>query len=155
MFEAPSYNNFWDILMTSFQWPNLQTPKKKQNKLFFKFSPGYLLIFFYQLTKLEATCCKSFLDILTTSFQCQNLQRAITRKKKILFLKFSPGYLLIIFYQLTNFEASCCNSFKDILITSFQRAITQKKKKINFHQIIYSLWLSTHYPLLPDQVWSS
>ena len=43
---------------------------------FLNFLPGYLLIIFYQLTKINATCCNSFLDILITSFQCQNLERA-------------------------------------------------------------------------------
>ena len=44
---------------------------------------------------------------------------------------------------LTKFEATCCNSFCDILIASFQcqnlhRAITQKKKTsfFKFHQVI-------------------
>ena len=34
-----------------------------------------------------------------------------SKKNKITFFKFSPGHLLIIFYQLTKFEATCCNSF--------------------------------------------
>ena len=67
---------------------------KKYNN-FFLFSPGYLLIIWYQLTKFEGTFCNSFWDILITSFQCQNLQRAITKKD---FFSFSPGYLLIILY---------------------------------------------------------
>ena len=142
--------------MTSFQCHNLQraiTKKKKKIILFFKFSPGYLLIIFYQLTKFEATCCNSFWDVLTTSFQCQNLQRAVTRKNTTIYFNFSSGYRLIIFYQLTKIEATCCHKFWDILITSFQcqtfqRAITKKKIFffLNFHQIIYSLstitWLS-------------
>ena len=44
----------------------------------------------------------------------------LIEKNEIISFKVSPGYLLIIFYQLTKFEATCCNSFWDILITSFQ-----------------------------------
>ena len=63
------------------------------------------------------------------------------------FFRFSPSYLLIIFDQLAKFEATCCNSFWDILITSFQcqnlqKSITQNKFNnffLNFHQVIYSL----------------
>ena len=46
-FEAPSYNSFRDILITSFQWPNLEraiSQKKIQ-------VTGIIL---YQLTKFEA-----------------------------------------------------------------------------------------------------
>ena len=51
------------------------------------------------------------------SFSCQELipKFAIgnnSLKTKItFFFKFSPGYLLIIFYQLSKFEAPSCNSF--------------------------------------------
>ena len=65
MFEAASYNNCQNILITSFQCPNLLRAITQINKIsfLFKFSPGYLLIIFYQLTKFEDTCCNSFLDI--------------------------------------------------------------------------------------------
>ena len=78
-------------------------------------------------------------------------------KKKQTFFQFSPGYLLIIFYQLTEFEATCRNSFWDILITSFQCkkfATGNNSKKwnnffLNFHQIIYSLSSITRPSLMP------
>ena len=49
--------------------------------------------------------------------------------------------LLIILYQLTNFEAIICNTFRDILFTNLlwlnlQRAITQKSKN-NFFLKFY------------------
>ena len=55
-----------------------------------------------------------------------------SKKIKQLFLKFSPSNLLIIFYQMTKFEAPSCYSFQDIMITNFQsqnlqREIIQKK----------------------------
>ena len=34
-----------------------------------------------------------------------------SKKYNNFFLKFPQGYLLIIFYQLTKFEATCCSSF--------------------------------------------
>ena len=47
--------------------------------------------------------------------------RALTPKncksqkiKKIFFFKFPPGYLLIILYQLSKFEAPSCYNFWDI-----------------------------------------
>ena len=49
-------------------------------------------------------------------FLFPNIQRALTKKN----LKKSPGYLLIIVYQLTKFEAPSCYTFRDILITKFQ-----------------------------------
>ena len=125
--------------------------KGNNSKVFvFKFSPGYLLSIFYQLTKFEATCCNSFRDFFTISFQCQNLQRAITRI--FFFFKFSPGYLLSIFYQLTKFEAICCNSFRDFLTISFQcqnlqRAITRKKCKKHFFKFSPGYPLSIFYQL--------
>ena len=65
-FRAPSYNNFRDILMTSFQWSNLQRAMTRKNEItFFKFPPGYLLIIFYQLTNFEATCYNSFIYSLS------------------------------------------------------------------------------------------
>ena len=99
--------------------------------------------------KLWSSSCNSFWGILTTSFQCQNLQKGNN-------FKFSPGLLLIIFCQLTMFEAASYNNFLDILITSFQcpnlqRAITGKNK-ITFFKILTRL--STHYLLSADQVWS-
>ena len=55
----------------------------------------------------EVASYNHFRDISITIFQCPNLQRAITRKNKKNFLKhFSPGNLLIIFCQLTMFEAA-------------------------------------------------
>ena len=65
MFEAASYNNFWDILITSFQLTNMQRAiaQKKDNNFFFKFWSGNLLIILYQLTKFKATSCNSFWDI--------------------------------------------------------------------------------------------
>ena len=35
-FEAPSYNNFWDNLITSFQCPNLQRAIAKKKTFFFE-----------------------------------------------------------------------------------------------------------------------
>ena len=35
MFEAASYNNIRDILMTGFQCPNLQRAITRKNKIFF------------------------------------------------------------------------------------------------------------------------
>ena len=64
---------------------------------------------FCQLTMFEAASCNNFRVILIISFQCPNLQRAITKKN--FFFIFSPGYLIIIFYQLTKLEATSCNSF--------------------------------------------
>ena len=67
--------------------------------------------------------------------QSPNLQREIIRKKyNNFFFKFSPIDLLIIFYQLTKFEAPSCYSFRDIMITNFQspnlqREISRKKIK--------------------------
>ena len=54
-FEAPSYNSFWDILVTSFQCQNLQRAITWKNKItFFLITPGNGLIILYQLTKFEA-----------------------------------------------------------------------------------------------------
>ena len=47
----------------------------------------------------------------------KNLQKAITKHNN--FFKFSPDYLLIIIYYLTKFEAHCCYSFRDTLITNY------------------------------------
>ena len=68
---------------TNFQSPNLQREiiKKKQKKLFFKFSPIDLLIILYQLTKVEAPSCNTFQDIMITNFQSPNLQREIIKKR--------------------------------------------------------------------------
>ena len=81
---------------------------------------------------------------MITNFQSPNLQREIIKKKQLFFI-FSPGYLLIILYQLTKFEAPRCNTFRDIMITNFQspnlqREIIKKKPNfiVNFHQAIYS-----------------
>ena len=62
IFEAASYNNFRDILITSFQCPNLQRAITRKNKITFfkKKSPGNLLIILYPLTKFEATSGNSF-----------------------------------------------------------------------------------------------
>ena len=93
---------------------------------------------------------KGFRDIFITSFLqraiTKKMQRTITRKNKFLFLKFSPGNLLLILYQLSKFEAPSCNDFKisSFLCPNFQRAITRKKIKHFF------LKLSTHYPLSAD-----
>ena len=66
------------------------------------------------MTKSEANSFINFQDIAITNFRCPNLQRdinskkmqrAITRKKKFLTF-FSPGYLLIILYQLFKFVQS-------------------------------------------------
>ena len=77
------------------------------------FLPGILVIILYPVSKSEATSCNSFQDIFIKSFWCPNLQRAMTRKnekgnnsKK----KISPGYLLIILYQMSKCEAPSCNS---------------------------------------------
>ena len=65
---------------------------------------------------------------MNTNFQSPNLQREIIRKKiKQLFLKFSPTDLLIILYQLIEFEAPSCYSFRDIMITNFQNPNLQRE----------------------------
>ena len=56
-----------------------------------------------------------------------------SKKNEIYFFKVLPGYLLIIFYQLTKFEATCIIVFEISLLQAFnaknlQKAITQKKK---------------------------
>ena len=69
----------------------------KKKYLFFLFSPGNLLIIFYQLTMFEAPSYNNFRKILMKSFRCQNLQKAITRKNKHFFKFFtrlSTHYLL-------------------------------------------------------------
>ena len=53
---------------------------KKKITTFFKFSPGNLLIIFYQLTKFEDTCFDSFWDILITSFLCQKVAKGNNSK---------------------------------------------------------------------------
>ena len=64
------------------------------------------LIILNQLTKYEASIYNIFLDFPFKSFPWLNLQRALTQNnKKKNFSKISPGNLLIIFYQLTKFEA--------------------------------------------------
>ena len=52
-FEAPSCNNFRDILITSFQWPNLQTVITRKNTISGEKPPVKQLIILYQLTKFE------------------------------------------------------------------------------------------------------
>ena len=119
---------------------------KKLKQLFFTFSPCYLLIIFYQLTKFEATCCKSFLRYLDYKFSMPKFAKG-NNSKIFLKNKFSPGYLLIIFYQLTKFDATCCNSFlRCFKSKNVQRAITPKNKITFFLNFTR---LSTHYPLLP------
>ena len=63
---------------------------------------------------------------MNTNFQSPNLQREIIQKK---YLRFSPIDLLIILYQLTKFEAPSCCSFRDIMITDFQKGDNSKKIK--------------------------
>ena len=53
---------------------------------------------------------------------------------KYIFFKVLPGYLLIIFYQLTKFEATCVIVFEISLFQAFnaknlQKAIAQKTIK--------------------------
>ena len=100
-------------MITNFQSPNLQRDiiKKKIKHVFLRFSPINLLIIIYQLTKFEAPSCNTFRDIMITNSQSPNLQREIIRKKTTFFLKFAPGNLLIILYQLTKFEAPSFNTF--------------------------------------------
>ena len=73
---------------------------------------------------------------MITNFQSPNLQREIIQKKNNFFLKFSPIDLLIILYQLIEFEAPSCYSFRDIMITNFQSPNLQReiirKNKITF-----------------------
>ena len=76
------------------------------------------------------------------------MHRVMTQKKiKSFFLKFSPGNLLILLYQLPKFEAIAVIVFEisSFLCPNFQRAITQK------NNLIFTR-LSTHYPLSADQV---
>ena len=63
---------------------------------------------------------------MNKNFHSPNLQREIIQKKNT-FFKFSPIDLLIIFYQLTKFEASSCYSFRDIMNTNFQSPNLQRK----------------------------
>ena len=51
--------------------------------------------------------CVKFEPLAVTVMVIQNLQRAITQQK----IKFPPGYLLIIIYKLSKFEAPSCNGF--------------------------------------------
>ena len=62
MFEATSYNNFSRYLDDKFSMPTF-TKGNNLKKKHFWFSPGNLLIIFYQLTKFEATYCNSFWDL--------------------------------------------------------------------------------------------
>ena len=86
-------------------------------------------------------------NTIQRALQSPNLQKEIIRKNKInLFFKFSSNNFLIIFYQLTKFEAPSCYSFRDFMDTNFQsrnlqREIIRKKYNnffSNFHQLISS-----------------
>ena len=72
-----------------------------------------------------------FQDIFITSFQCPNLQKAIT-KKKTFFFKFSLGNLLIIFYQLTMFEAASYNLYYKFSMPKFAKGNNSKKTNTFF-----------------------
>ena len=63
---------------------------------------------------------------MITNFQSPNLQREIIKKNNF-FFRFSLIDLLIIFYQLTQFEAPSCYSFRDIMITNFQSPNLQRE----------------------------
>ena len=64
---------------------------------------------------------------MITNFQSPKLQREIIQKIKITLFRFSAIDLLIIFYQLTKFEAPSCYSFRDIMITNFQSPNLQRE----------------------------
>ena len=154
MFEAPSYINFRDILMTSFQWPNLQKAitRKNKNKTFFNFHQVHLPIIFYQLTKFEATCCNSFWDILTTSFQCQNLPRVITRKN--FFFYFHQVIYSLSSISWPSLKLLAVIVFEIFWLQVFNAKNLQRKMAIKTFFKIFTR-LSTHYPLLPVKVLSS
>ena len=63
------------------------------------------------------------------ALESPNLQREIIRKKNNnTFFRFSPvDLLLMILYQLTEFEAPSCYSFQDIMITNFQNPNLQRE----------------------------
>ena len=70
------------------------------------------LTILYQLATFEAPSYNHFRNSLITIFQCPNSKRAITLKNNNnFFSKILPGNLLIIFYQLTMFEAPSYNGF--------------------------------------------
>ena len=87
-------------------------------------------------------------------FKVQICKGRLFEKNNNFFFLFSTINFLIIFYQLTKFEAPSCYSFRDIINTNFQspnlqREIIRKKYNnfsFNFHQLIYSSssisWLS-------------
>ena len=62
---------------------------------------------------------------MITNFQSPNLQREMI--KKITFFLFLPINHLIIFYQLTKFEAPSCYSFRDIINANFQGPNLQRE----------------------------
>ena len=140
MFKAASYDYFWDILVTSFQCPNLQRATTKNRVILYYFSPNYLLIILYQLTKFEATSCKKKWDILITSIQCQNLQMAITRKKtfkkmhKVLCLASSVNWPCLKLLAIIMFEISWLKVFNAQICKG---QWLQKDFFLNFHQAIY------------------
>ena len=72
------------------------------------------------MIKFEATRCNNFLRYLDYKFSMPKFAKGNNSKKINIYFNFSPGYLFINCYQLTKFEATCCNSFCNILITSFE-----------------------------------
>ena len=75
------------------------------------------------------------------------MQSHNSKKIKSLFLKFSPGNLLILLYQLSKFEAIAVIVFEksSFLCPNFQRAITQKKKKFSPGSLLIILYLLTKF----------
>ena len=80
MFEAPSYNSFRDILITSFLMPKFAKGNNSKKKNYFKIILPALIII-YQLTKFEAPGYNSFRDILITSFLMSKFAQGTNLKK--------------------------------------------------------------------------
>ena len=114
--EATSCNGFRDLfLFLIFLCASLQraitrkNPKGNYSKKIIFFSLNFHKVI-YSLSSISCPRLKLLTVIVVEkpNFLCANFQRTITHKKLITFFNFSPGNLLIIFYQLTKFEAPTC-----------------------------------------------
>ena len=85
MFEAPSNNDFRDILITSFQCQKFANGNNSKNQTNF-----FFLNFHQNIYSLSSITCPSLKLIAVivfeiSNFLCPNLQRAITQKIIITF----------------------------------------------------------------------
>ena len=105
------------------------------------------MLFYYSKIPIESPYLKQFLRYLGDKFKKPKFSKDHTSKKNWWNLfKSLSGNLLIILYQLTNFQTSSSNTFREILLTSLkcpnlQRAITPELidwicSKVN--QVTYS-----------------